>query len=612
MARNTFNVDEELDPAFRPHTVRRLLSYLRPYRKKVTVASALMIIASLASLFGPFLIKTAIDEVIPSGNYVRLLELSGILIGTILLVWLCQTKRIKIMSTIAQDVIVTIRSDIYNRVQSLPFTYFDSRPHGKILIRVVNYVNSLSDLLSNGIIQLATDIFSIVFILIFMFMIDVRLTFICMAGLPVLFIAVFSMKRKQHAAWQQVSHKQANLNAYLSESLNGMKITQSFAREGENRAIFSRLGQDWKNAWMPAVMTNFAIWPVIDNLSTIAVSLVYIAGILWLDNTVTVGTLVAFAGYIWRFWMPIQNIGNFYNALITTGAYMERIFETIDEPVTITDREDARDLPPIRGHVTFDRVTFSYEPGHPVLKDVDFVILPGMSVAIVGPTGAGKTTIVNLLSRFYNPDAGQVLIDGIDLRSVTITSVRKQVGVMLQDSFLFNGTIMDNIRYGCLEASDEAVIAASRSVCAHDFIMACPEGYNTLVTERGTSLSAGQRQLISFARVLLADPRILILDEATSSVDTETERAIQSGIAELLKGRTSFIIAHRLSTIRNADVIFYVDRGKIVEAGRHEDLAKAGGPYSRLYVGSDSPYNNSPTELFSADADAITPEIIRS
>jgi ATP-binding cassette subfamily B protein len=583
MARNKFDVDEEIEPAFDAHYILRLLAYLKPYRGKLIAAVALMIVASLAALSGPLLIKIAIDDIIPSGNTRGFFVLAIVLLAAVAITLACQKKRLTVMAGVAQDIIVTIRRDIFGKLQSLPFTYFDSRPHGKILIRVVNYVNSLSDLLSNGIIQLIADLFSIVSILCFMFFIDVRLTLICMAGLPVLFVTIVLLKRKQHLSWQNVSRKQANLNAYLSESLNGMKITQSFAREGENRKIFSRLGLRWKEAWMPAVMTNFAIWPVIDTLSTVGVSLVYVAGILWFDKTVTVGTLVAFAGYIWRFWTPIQNIGNFYNSMVTTGAYVERIFETIDEPVEVTDLPGAVDLPPIRGHVAFERVTFSYDRGFPILKDVDFVITPGQSVAIVGPTGAGKTTIVNLLSRFYNPDSGRVLIDGIDLARVTIRSVRLQIGVMLQDSFLFSGTIMDNIRYGRLNATDDEVIAAARAVCAHDFISAYPAGYGTEVNERGSSLSMGQRQLISFARVLLADPRILILDEATSSVDTETERAIQKGLAELLRGRTSFIIAHRLSTIRNSDVIFYIDHGRILERGTHDELMKAGGPYSAMH-----------------------------
>ncbi len=587
MARNKFDIDEELDPEFNPRIIKRLLKYLAPYKKKMLLAGVFMIIASFTSLLGPFLTKNAIDIAIPNSNMKLLFLLSALILLGLFIVWLFLTLRFRIMSKLAQDIIVNIRTDVFSKIQALPFTYFDTRPHGKILIRVVNYVNSLSDLLSNGIIQLITDLFNIMVIVGFMLFINPKLTLVTLATVPVLFFTLLIMKKKQHAAWQLVSHKQANLNAYLSESLNGMKITQSFAREKENKKIFSNLCGEWKNAWMPAVIRNFLIWPLIDNLSTIGVSLVYFAGIMWFADPVSVGTLVAFAGYIWRFWFPIQNIGNFYNSMVTTAAYMERIFELLDEPVEITDISGAIELPPIRGHVEFSDVNFSYEKGFPILKNINFVINPGTTVAIVGPTGAGKTTIVNLLSRFYNPDSGQVLIDGIDLKTVQIRSVRKQVGVMLQDSFLFSGTIMDNIRYGKLDASDEEVIAAAKAVQAHDFINAYSEGYNTPVNERGSGLSAGQRQLISFARVLLADPRILILDEATSSVDTETERAIQSGLAQLLKGRTSFIIAHRLSTIRNANIIFFIQDGKIMESGTHEELTKLGGYYNRLYKNTD-------------------------
>ncbi|MCF0242798.1 MAG: ABC transporter ATP-binding protein [Treponema sp.] len=586
--KNRFDEDESYNQKLNPHVVKRLFHWIKPYSKQMTAACIMMLFSAGISLASPYLIKLAIDKAIPEANYKMLVIISSAMLLGVLAVWLLLRGRLKIMSRVAQNIIVEIRRDVFEKLQNLPFTYFDSRPHGKIQIRVVNYVNSLSELLSNGIIQLITDLFNIVVILCFMFSIDTRLTLICMAVLPVLFIVLFGLKKVQHKAWQQVSAKQSNLNAYLSESLNGMKITQSFAREEENQTIFNRLCDNWKKTWIKAVSINNVIWPVIDNLSTIGVTLVYMAGILWLNKgvddaaTVTVGTMVAFAGYIWRFWNPIQNIGNFYNSIITTGAYMERIFELLDEPEEISDKPDAVELPPIRGHVDFKDVNFSYEPGTPVLKNVNFTITPGMQVAICGPTGAGKTTIVNLLSRFYNPDSGQILIDGKDIQDLQIKSIRKQVGVMLQDSFLFSGTIMENIRYGRLDATDEEVMAAAKTVQAHDFISAFPDGYNTVLHENGGGLSQGQRQLISFARVLLSDPRILILDEATSSVDTETERALQKGLDELLKNRTSFIIAHRLSTIRNSDVIFYVNHGVIQERGTHDELMKIDGEYAGM------------------------------
>jgi ATP-binding cassette subfamily B protein len=584
MARNTFEQDEEDEGGIRSRYVLRLLGYLAPYGKRVSAAIALMFGAALVSLAGPYLIKLAIDVAIPNRDEALLIKLALLLVAAVILALLFQRTRVLIMTRIGQDVIVRIRKDVFTKLQQLPFTYFDSRPHGKILIRVVNYVNSLSELLSSGFIQFIADLFSLALIIVFMLIIDVRLTFVCMAGLPLLFAAVFAVKRRQHAAWQNVSRKQANLNAYLSESLSGMKVTQSFAREGENKRIFNRLSDAWKQVWMRAVRVTFTIWPVIDIISTVGVCLVYCAGVWWYRGTVSVGTLVAFSGYIWRFWAPIQNIGNFYNAMVTTGAYMERIFELIDEKVDVIDEPDARPLPPIRGHVRFDDVRFSYEAGHPVLAYVDFIVEPGKSIAVVGPTGAGKTTIVNLLSRFYNPDSGKVLIDGIDLASVTISSVRQQVGVMLQDSFLFSASVRENIRYGRLDATDEEVEAAAKAVCAHGFITSMQDGYDTQVAERGMRLSMGERQLIAFARVLLSDPRILILDEATSSVDTETERALQKGLQVLLKGRTSFIIAHRLSTIRNADTIFFIDKGRILEAGTHDELEALGGAYCKLYA----------------------------
>ena len=595
--RNKFDQDEEIEHKLNLSIIPRLLKWIKPYWAYMTFACIIMLLASGISLISPYLIRMAIDKAIPEAmnlpvsatvweKYGLLIKISVFLFALTLVVRFLLAAKLKLMTRVAQRIIVNIRKEVFTKLQALPFTYFDSRPHGKILIRVVNYVNSLSELLSNGIIQLISDLFTLVVIVFFMLAIDVRLTLVCMAVLPVLFIILFSMKKKQHEAWKQESYKRSNLTAYLSESLNGMKITQSFAREKVNQGIFNELCDKCKKVWIRAVNINNIIWPVVDNLSTLGVALVYVTGIAWLGDgyggSVTVGTLVAFAAYIWRFWMPIQNLGNFYNQMVTTGAYVERIFELLDEPEDITDKPGAKELPPIRGHVCFDHVNFSYEPGNPILKDVNFTITPGMSVAIVGPTGAGKTTIVNLLTRFYNPDNGQILIDGIDLQDLQIKSIRKQVGVMLQDSFLFSGTIMDNIRYGRLEATDEECIAAAKTVQAHDFIMAFPDGYNTKLTANGGGLSQGQKQLLAFARVLLSDPRILILDEATSSVDTQTEKALQNGIDELLKGRTSFIIAHRLSTISNSDVIFFVDHGEIVERGNHDELMKLDGNYAAL------------------------------
>ena len=415
-----------------------------------------------------------------------------------------------------------------------------------------------------------------------------RLTLICLCGLPVLIVYVAIIKKKQRRSWQIQSNKQSNLNAYIAESINGIRVTQAFVREEKNTDIFNDLSLMYKKSWLHAVYYNFAMGPMVDLISTVTTAFIYVVGVSYIMDGgisgVTVGVLIAFTSYISRFWAPINTIANFYNSVLTAASYLERIFETIDEPVDVKDEPDASDMPDIKGEVEFKNVNFSYEDDVPILKDINFTVKPGQSIAIVGPTGAGKTTIVNLLSRFYNVDSGEVLIDGVDISKVKLHTLRKQMGVMMQDSFIFSGTIMDNIRYGNKEASDEDVIKAAKTVCAHDFIMQMENGYHTQVNERGSRLSAGQRQLISFARALLANPAILILDEATSSIDTETEIVLQEGLNHLLKGRTSFIIAHRLSTIKNADRIMYVAKGDILESGSHEELLEKKGAYYELYM----------------------------
>lgn len=583
MARNTFDVDETLEKEFNWSHYKRLGAYIKPYKKAVFKTLFVIILANLASMLGPYFTKIAIDQVIPQKNLSLLLILGTIFLFSLVIIGWCMRYRIYAITEIGQDILKDMRFSIFEHLQKLPFSYFDSRPHGKILIRVVNYINTLSDLLSNGLINLISDLFNVIITLIFMLFIDVKLTLYSLLLLPVLFVMVLFIQGKQRKAYQELSNKQSNLNAYIHESISGIKITQSFAREDENFQIFNEVSEEYRQSFMKAVRVQYLLWPAVQNISVITTCFIYFVGIRQLGVSVTTGTLIAFIGYINNFWNPVINIGNFYNSLITATAYLERIFETMDVVPEIQDAPHAIELPPIKGTVDFQHVYFRYEEGKNILTDVSFHIEPGQTIALVGPTGAGKTTIINLLSRFYDVNEGAVKIDGYDVRDVTLRSLRKQMGVMLQDTFIFSGTIIENIRYGNLAATEEEVIQAAKIVRAHDFIKDLKDGYETVVEERGSTLSAGQRQLISFARALLADPKILILDEATSSIDTKTEELLQEGLQQLLKGRTSFIIAHRLSTIKNSDKIFYIDGGRIVEEGSHDQLMAKHALYHHLY-----------------------------
>jgi ATP-binding cassette subfamily B multidrug efflux pump len=596
MARNKIEEDEDLEESFDAKQLSRLLKYVGPFKRKLIIAIAIMCVYSLLSMIIPLLMKDVMDT-IQAANFdhtmtadqaTRRIALCAILTLAISVVSAIITRfKIKLTSEVGQGVIYNLRRDLFVHLQELPFSYFDDKPHGKIQVRVVNYVNNLSDLLSNGIVNTITDCISMIFILVFMFYLNVRFTLIVLCGMPILVFVILFIKKRQHRAWQIQSNKQSNLNAYIAESVNGIRVTQSFVRENYNTGFFNNLNGQARTAWMNAVRYNFILRPLIDNINSISTAVIYVLGIGWLARgnvTITVGLLTAFTGYVARFWQPVMTIANFYNSLLTAISYLERIFETIDAPVTVKDREGAGIMPPIHGDIEFKNVHFAYDDGVEILHGVSFKINAGQSYAIVGPTGAGKSTIVNLISRFYNVNSGEVCVDGINIEDVTIHSLRTQMGVMMQDSFIFSGTIMDNIRYGNKTATDEDVIRAAKTVCADEFISKLENGYQTEVNERGSRLSAGQRQLISFARAVLADPKILILDEATAAIDTETEILLQKGLAQMLKGRTSVIIAHRLSTIRNADCIMYVDHGQIEEMGSHDELMrKPDGLYRKLY-----------------------------
>ena len=582
MARNKYNVDEELETGFNLEYLKRLLKYMKPYKTKITISLLLMLLSSSISLIGPVIVKTSLDDYIPNKNIIGLISISILYIMIFISVAIIMKHRMYTMGEVGQSILVDMRHDLFKNLQYVPFNYYDSRPHGKILVRVVNYINSLSDILSNGFINLIADMVTLIMTIIFMSFLSIKLTLVTLMGIPILLVVMLSIKNAQRRSFQKLSSKQSNLNAYIHESINGIKVTQSFSRKRKNVEIYEELCADCSGTWMKAVSLNFLVWPSIETISIMSISGIYIFGILVFRSEISIGLLVAFISYVWIFWAPITNIGNFYNTLINAMAYLERIFESMDEQ-TEFDKEDALSLESIKGNVTFENVYFEYEENSSILENINMNIKSGEKIALVGPTGAGKTTIVNLLSRFYKIKSGNILIDGVDINDITLKSLRKEVGVMLQDPFVFSGTIMENIRYGRLDATDEEVIEAAKIVRADDFIKEFKDGYNTNLNEQGNGLSVGQKQLISFARVLLSNPRILILDEATSSIDTETEALLQEGIEELLKGRTSFVIAHRLSTIVNADKIMYIGNKHILEEGTHENLIKQRGLYYNLY-----------------------------
>jgi ATP-binding cassette subfamily B protein len=583
--RNTYKEDEVLETPFDFRHLLRATVYIKKYYNKMFLALSLSALGGIAALFAPVITQKALDYAIPNKDTQMLLRLVFILILTYVISVIFTTIRSRIMVNVSQNIIFDIRKDVFAHLQELPFQYYDDRPHGKILIRVVNYVNSVSDMLSNGLINVVLEILNLIFIVIFMLCVDVKLSLVVLAGVPILMLFMMYIKKRQRIAWQQVSNKNSNLNAYLQENIVGAKITQIFAREEENAETFAYLSDSCRKTWMKAVKYSNLVWPGIDNISVWVRAAIFIFGlIIFGQGNTSLGTIVAISSYASQFWQPIMNLGNIFNNFINNIAYLERIFETLDEPVTVCDAPDAIEMPQIKGEVTFENVTFGYEADKMVLNNLSFTVKPGESVALVGPTGAGKSTIVNLISRFYNLNEGRVLIDGQDISKVTLKSLRSQMGIMLQDSFIFSGTIEDNIRYGKLDATDEEIVRASKTVCADEFIRQFKDGYKMEVKERGSLLSQGQKQLISFARTLLSNPAILVLDEATSSIDVQTERALQKGLNAMLQGRTSFIIAHRLSTIKNCDKIMYIDQGGIMECGTHDELMLRKGYYYHLYT----------------------------
>lgn len=580
--RNTFKVDEELEASFNLDMAKRSFVYILGEKKLFMKAVSCQVIATLCGLSAPFLTATAIDHAIPQKNLSLLFQLTGLLVGTILLNIFFTTLSNQTNNLIGQNIVQRIRHDLFVHLQKLSFSYYDSRPHGKILVRVINYVNSVSNILSNGLINMLMQLFNLVFIAIFMFLLSPELAMVVISGVPVLILFLIAIKPAQRRGWQEYSAKSSNLNAYLGESINCMKITRLFTREEYNTEVFSQLLSESKKAWYKAVYASSAVQPVINFISRAVASALILYGLFVATPMVSFGVLLGMVQYCNRFWAPINQIANIYNNFINNIAYLERIFDTLDEPVEVRDVENASIMPPMQGKVEFCNVGFSYDGEVQVLKDICFQVEPGESIALVGHTGSGKTTIINLLSRFYNCTRGSVLLDGVDISGVSLASLRGQMGLMMQDSFVFSVSILENLRYGNLEADDETLIAAAKLVCADEFIRELPQGYDTIMADSGAVLSQGQKQLLALARTMATDPKILILDEATSSVDTKTERLLQQGLNRMLKGRTSFIVAHRLSTIKACDKIMYIDHGEIREVGSHDELLAKKGLYYQL------------------------------
>ncbi len=587
MSFNSYKDDEQSTARSKAQTLKRLLGYLFAYKWQIILVLAVMGYGVAVRLMNPLIMESAIDNYIGQNDFKGLYRLLVMALAMNLTLVATVKLRMYIMAKVCNRILLTIRQELYTHIQKLDFAFFDSRPTGKILSRIIGDINSLKDVLSNCVTTLVPDALKVIAVIVIMVCKNPALAFASLLTLPFMAAATFYIEYKAHPRWQLFRKKAANLNAFIHEDMAGIRIIQSFHAQKETEDTFDELLKEHRDAFFGAVRMSDAFGSVIDLSWGLGCIFLYFTGIVVLGvDAVSVGTFIAFGTYLNMFWQPIHNISNFYNQLVTNIAGAERIFEILDTEPDIADGSAAEQMPEITGEVVFDHVDFSYDDKVKVLDDVSFTIRPGETIALVGPTGAGKTTIVNLISRFYEVTDGSVRIDGRDVRDVTIESLRKQMGIMTQDNFLFSGTIRENIRYGRLDATDEEIEAAARAVNAHDFIMKLEKGYDTELSERGGGLSVGQKQLLAFARTMVSDPKILILDEATSSIDTKTELMVQEGIEHLLAGRTSFVIAHRLSTIRKADRIFVVDDGKILEEGSAEELMEKKGLYYQLYQNS--------------------------
>lgn len=580
---NSYKQDEKTEKKSKFATMPRLFSYLLKYKGRILIVFVLMAFGTAVDLINPLLQELAIDDYVLLGDIPGLVRI--VILGAVLnlLTVIAIKIRMLVMAKTSNKVIQNLRQELYDHIQSLDLAFFDSRPSGKILARIIGDTNSLKDIIENAVTTFIPSMITVTAVLVIMFVKNWKLALAALCSLPFMVAGIFLISIVAEKHWRAKRQKSSNMNAFINEDLSGIKIIQSFRAETETDRTFQELVWDDRREFIRAVRWCDAFGSWIDLCWSVGTAALYFVGIRVLGvDGVSLGTYIAFASYVSMFWQPIMNLSNFYNQFVNAASGAERIFEIIDTKATVTDSPEAVKLAPVKGRVQFKNVTFGYDSKTDVLKDVSFTVEPGETIALVGPTGAGKSTVVNLVSRFYDIKEGQLLIDGSDIKSVTLDSLRTQMGIMTQDSYIFSGTIRENIMYGKLEASEEEMLEASRAVHADDFIRTLPDGYDTKLTARGGELSNGQRQLVAFARTMLSNPRILILDEATSSIDTKTELLVQAGISSMLKGRTSFVIAHRLSTIQNADRIFVIDRGGIVESGSPTELMAKKGEYYKL------------------------------
>lgn len=578
--------EDVYDKGYDPKVARGLAQFLKPYYRQMLISLVFMVIVTAASVSGPYFVKLAIDEGIARSDSIALRNIVLIYLGVSIVQVTTNIVRIRLMSRVGQHVLYDVRMAMFHHLQTLSLSFYNRYSVGRVITRVINDVGTLREFITWAVLAIVRNFLAIIGIVIAMLSLNLRLSLLTFSVLPIMVIATILFRRAARRNYRRVRAAVSWTNSVLAENVNGVRVVQAFSRQVHNYENF----KDYVNRYflersLDAARVAAIFTPIVDVLGAIAIALVvYLGGTAVLGESITAGVLIAFVLYIDRLFDPIRDLSRRFDTLQSTMAGGERILELLNTPVEVQDAPDAQPMSPIVGEVRFENVSFHYSDDPTLVLDgIDLLVEAGQTVALVGETGAGKTTAVKLLTRFHDPTLGRVLVDGIDLRTVTQQSLRKQMGMVLQDPFLFNGSVKENILFGRLGARDEDVIAAAKAVGAHDFIIRLKQGYDTSVEEGGATLSMGQRQLISFARALLADPRILILDEATSSVDTQTEQIIQTALATLLEERTSFVIAHRLSTIINADKIVVVHDGKIVEQGTHTELLANQGMYYDLY-----------------------------